>query len=485
MAHNAPPLEAPLILKGSDGRRRMVLAANQAAESLGLRVGMPVAKAQVLVAGLIIHDVQPQADLEGLEKLAQWGLRNYSPLVAVDPPDGLVMDISGAAHLHGGESALLDGLVRALAGKGIEARVAVADSWGAAHALARFSTRPVTVLAPGEGGRVLPALPVMALRLPAGMAESLYVLGFETVGELLAQPRAPLVHRFGPELARRLDQMFGHIAEPIEPVALPDVTEVRRQFAEPIGAPETIARYTGKLTTQLCTALENKGLGAIQLDLLFIRTDNRIEAIRVGMAQPVRDVKRLTRLLSDKIETVDPGFGIERMHLIATVAEPLADKQISTTDDAKADIAGLIDTLSNRIGSEHIYRLAPVESDVPERSVRKVPALAPPVKDNWPLHWPRPIRLLAKPERIATLAQLPDYPPKLFIRRGVRHRVVAADGPERIYGEWWRRDAEIAAVRDYFRIELETGERLWVFRSGDGENAETGSRDWFLHGVFA
>jgi protein ImuB len=484
-ASGAPHLKAPLILKGSDGRRRVVTAADRAALAAGLRVGMPVAKAQALVAGLIIHDADPEADMDGLERLAQWALRTYSPLVAADPPDGLVMDISGAAHLHGGETALLDGLVRALTDKGIEARAAVADTWSAAHALARFGARPVTILATGEAGHALPALPVIALRLPPGMAESLYVLGFETVDELLAQPRAPLVHRFGPELARRLDQMFGHVEEPIEPVSLADVTEVRRQFVEPIGAPETIARYTGRLTVQICAALENKRLGVKQLDLLFTRTDNRIEAIRVGLAQPVRDAKRLTRLLCDKIETVDPGFGIDRMHLIATVAEPLLDKQISTTDDAQADIAALIDTLSNRIGAAHIYRLAPVESDVPERSVRKVPALAPEIGGQWPMHWPRPVRLLLKPEPIGTIAGVPDYPPQLFIRRGVRHRVIAADGPERIFGEWWRRDAEIDAIRDYFRIELETGERLWVFRSGDGQNSETGSRDWFLHGMFA
>lgn len=484
-AFGAPPPEAPLILKGSDGRWRVVLAADKAALSAGLRVGMPVAKAQALVAGLVIHDADPAGDAADLERLAQWALRAYSPLVAADLPDGLVMDISGAAHLHGGEPALLEGLIRTLAEKGIEARAAVADSWGAAHALARFAAQTLTIVPPGKSGQVLPGLPAMALRLPPGMPESLHVLGFETIGELSAQPRAPLVHRFGPELARRLDQAFGRVEEPIDPVVLPDVTEAQRPFAEPIGAPETIARYTGKLTAQLCGSLENKGLGVRQLDLLFTRVDNRIEAIRVGLAQPVRDVKRLTRLLCDKIETVDPGFGIERMRLIATATEPLADRQISTTDDAKADIAGLIDTLSNRIGAERIYRLAPVESDVPERCARKVPALTPETQAGWPPHWPRPIRLLAKPEPITTLAQVPDYPPKVFIRRGVRHRVAAADGPERIYGEWWRRDAEIDAVRDYFRIELETGERLWVFRSGDGENKETGSRDWFLHGVFA
>jgi len=202
------------------------------------------------------------------------------------------------------------------------------------------------------------------------------------------------------------------------------------------------------------------------------------------MARPVRDVKRLTRLLCDRIETVDPGFGIERMHLIATVAEPLPDVQIDTDDDPAADIAALIDTLGNRLGPGRIYRFAAVESDVPERMARKIPAL---VKDavsvNWPAHWPRPVRLLPRPEPIYALSQLPDYPPRAFTWRGERHRVAAADGPERIFGEWWRRDQEMAAVRDYFRVELESGARLWIYRSGDGEGA--GANDWFLHGMFA
>jgi protein ImuB len=485
MSSTAPFPEVPLILKGSDGRRRVVLAADRAAETAGIRIGMPVAKAQVLVTNLVIRDANLAADAADLETLARWALRTYSPLVAADPPDGVVMEISGAAHLHGGETALLEGLVRALADKGFEARAAVADTWGAAHALARFIPKPVFILSKDMGSRALPSLPIGALRLPPGMVESLHVLGFETVADLLAQPRAPLVHRFGPLLGRRIDQMFGHLDEPIDPVDLPDVTEVRRRFAEPISAPETIARYTARLTQQLCDVLEGKGLGVRQADLLFTRTDNRIEAIRVGLAQPMRDVKRLTRLLCDKIETVDPGFGIEHMRLIATDAEPLLHKQVSTTDDPAPDIATLLDILSNRIGAERIYRLVPVESDVPERSVRKAPALGESPEGGWPRHWPRPVRLLSNPERITTLAQLPDYPPKAFTWRGVRHLVIAADGPERIFGEWWRRDAEMLAIRDYFRVELTTGERLWIYRSGDGEDAKTGSREWFLHGVFA
>ena len=469
-----------------------MLAADRAAHAAGLRVGMPVIKAQALVPDLVVHDADPHADRLELERLAQWALRICSPLAAADPPDGLVIDVTGAAHLHGGEQALLEILVRHLSSQGIEARAALADSWGAAHAFARFlrkgAPQGVNIMAPGEGARRLPDLPVAALRLDPALVESLYVLGFATIGELAAQPRAPLVQRFGPDLVRRLDQAFGRVPEPVDPVRLPDVTEVERAFAEPIATAETMARYTGKLTKHMCDILEIKGLGAKQLDLLFTRVDNRIEAVRVTMARPVRDEKRLTRLLCDRIETVDPGFGIERMRLTATVAEPLQGRQLGMAGDHAADMAGLIDILSNRIGARRVYRHMPVASDVPERSVRRIAPLAGNAGDgspNWPHEWPRPVRLLRRPEPVFALTQLPDYPPTQITRRGRRHRIVAADGPERIFGEWWRRDEELHAVRDYFRVETEDGQRLWLYRTGDGENPDTGGHRWFLHGMFA
>jgi protein ImuB len=318
------------------------------------------------------------------------------------------------------------------------------------------------------------------------MVEDLSVLGFARIGELTAKPRAPLALRFGPELGRRLDQALGRLSEPIDPVRLPSLIEVRRVFAEPVGEAETIARTTGKLVAQLCEVLEAKALGARRLDFLFHRVDNRIEAIRIGTALPVRDVKRLTRLLCDKIETVDPGFGIEIMRLAATLAEPLAPKQTisSLAGEPEADVSGLIETLANRVGEQHLYRFAPVASDVPERSVCRVAPTAPDTGEAWLNHWPRPSRLLPTPEPIETVALLPDHPPVSFTWRGARRRVKRADGPERVFGEWWKRDAELSAVRDYFRVEDEAGERFWIYRAGDGEDAATGSHRWFLHGIF-
>lgn len=482
----SPPRDAPLVLIGRDGRRRVVTALDANAEGFGLRVGMPVAKAQALVPELIVMDANHPADAEGLEKLALWALQRVSPVVMADPPDGLVIDTTGADHLHGGEAAMLTTIVKRFAASGVEARAAVADTWGAAHAAARFLSRSTMVIPQGDAEAMLRPLPIAALRLDPTIVMSLRTVGFERVADVMDQPRAPLALRYGPQIGRRLDQALGNIAEPIEPFREAEIIEVRRVFGEPIGAAETIARYIGKLVDALCAGLEEKGLGARQLDLLFHRVDNSRQAIRVGTAQPVRDAKRLTRLLCEKIETVDPGFGIEIMDLAAVAAEPLRAKQTvsSLIDAPEPDISGLIDVLSNRIGEHNLCRFVPVQSDVPERSVACVPPLAPETGATWDGDWPRPPRLLPRPEPVETMALLPDNPPVWFTWRGVRRRVRRADGPERIRGEWWRRDAEMATVRDYFRVEDDAGERYWLFRSGDGEHAESGSQKWFLHGIF-
>jgi protein ImuB len=479
--------DTPLILTGRSGNQRLVFAANAAAQISGLRVGMPASKAQALVPGLTIKVAEPVADAEGLEKLAIWALRRYSPIVASDPPDGLIIEASGAAHLHGGEAAMLADMVARLGVAGVTARAAMADSWGAAHGFARYSTRPVLVVPPEGSAALLMRLPIAALRLPPDMVANLRKLGFRLVADLADKPRAPLALRFGPQLHRRLDQAFGRLREPIEPVRPPELIEVQRLFAEPIGAAETLARYTGKLVEALCERLEAQGLGARRLDLLFHRVDSQMEAIRIGTATPVRSVKRLTRLLCDKIETIDPGFGVEIMSLCATLAEPFETKQVRTSllsDEGESDISALIDILVNRVGGQRLYRFEPVASDVPERSVARVAPAAAASGATWPDDWPRPSRLLPVPEPIETVALLPDHPPVSFQWRGIRRRVRRADGPERVFGEWWKRDAELATVRDYFRVEDEAGERFWIFRAGDGEDVATGSHRWFLHGIF-
>lgn len=447
---------------------------------------MATTQAQALIADLDVRDADPAGDADALDRLALWAMHRYAPVCQSDPPDGLAIDITGAAHLKGGETALLRDLVTRLRHVGVSGRGVVAPTYGAAHAAARFRTELQIIHDDGIDA-VLASLPLEALRLPADLPTGLRRMGFERIGDISHRPRAPLQLRFGAELGRRLDQAYGRSGEPLIPVEAPETPRVERVFAEPIGASETLARYAAALVEALCSTLEARGLGARRLDWLCFRVDNRIEAVRVGLAQPVRDIGRLTRLLMDRIETIEPGFGIERMTLAASSAEPLNWRPAAARLGAEPepDVSILVDTLANRIGADRLYRLAPVESDVPERSIRKVAPLSAPTGLGWVPEWPRPARLFSRPEPIETMALLPDNPPTHFTWRGVRRRIRRADGPERIFGEWGRRDAEMWAVRDYFQVEDDAGERFWLFRAGDGEDASTGSQAWFIHGRFA
>ncbi|NKK60257.1 DNA polymerase Y family protein [Rhizobium leguminosarum bv. viciae] len=480
------PGETPLVVVARGGSKRWLSAVDANAAKLGLHVGMAAAKAQALVQGLLMVDADPAADLAALERLTLWALSQYSPVVAVDPPDGIVMDTEGADHLQGGEELMLSGLVNRFRARGLLARAVVADTWGAAFGLARSMTAETKVVPLGQTVDAVARLPLSSLRLSAETIVNLRTLGFKTVGELAATPRAPLSLRFGPGIGRRLDQMFGRVAEPIDPIRSPEIIEAHRAFAEPISAAETIAKYVSRLVIKLCRELQAGGLGVRRTDLIVHRVDNTTQALRAGTAKPVRDVAWLTKLLHDRIEKIDPGFGIEKLSLAATMVEPLDDKQIvsSLVTEATVDVGAFVDVLGNR-GAYRIYRVAPVASDVPERSVKRISPVAADVGQTWPTVWPRPVRLMDRPELIEVMALLPDHPPVWFTWRGRRRRVKRADGPERIFGEWWQRTSEWAAVRDYFTVEDETGERYWIFRSGDGVDSDTGSHRWFLHGVFA
>jgi protein ImuB len=370
---------------GHEGNRRVVVAADAAARAAGIGVGTPATKAQALVRGLVIQDADLDDDRKALERLAAWALR-YSPIAAAAAPDGIVIDTTGADHLHGGEAPMLSDVVSRLRQAGFQVRAAISDTLGASHALARFSTDDMAIAPVGAATTLIAGLPVAALRLDPDSLDGLRKLGFRTVGELAATPRAPLTLRFGPEVCRRLDQAHGRIPEPIEPARTSDIVEVRRAFPEPISAPESLHRYTDKLVAELARILEERGLGARRLDLLFSCVDNRIEAIRIGTSTPTRDVKRLTRLLCDKIENVDPGFGIELMRLAATRAEPLRSRQFVSprAEDSDADVSDLIDVLANRVGAAQVYRYAPIASDVPERAIARVPAASAHVGEDWP-----------------------------------------------------------------------------------------------------
>jgi protein ImuB len=455
---------------------------------------MRLAHAQALVADLAIHDTDPGGDTAALQRLGGWCLR-YAPLVAPDPPDGLWIDVTGSTHLWGDEVNLLLDLVRRLSSRGLSVRAALADTPALAHAMARCAADPICVM---PHGAPVPDLPLEALRLPSEIVASLRLMGFERVTPLAAAARPPLVRRFGTRLATRLDQLAGKVFEPILPLTPETAIQARLGFIEPLLTAEAFATVIAHLTTMVCADLERAGRGARCLDLLFERVDGTVQALRIGVARPNRDPNHLGRMLDERLEQVDPGLGVEAMRLLVVAADRVSLTQtlVRLPDSGPAtDIAPLVDRLANRLGNARLYRVEPVESDVPERSVCKAPPVPGPRPAKlrsdklrsgrtWPADLPRPVRLLDPPQPVEAMALLPDHPPVAFTWRRIRHRVRRADGPERIAGEWWKRDGEMRSVRDYYRVEDEDGRRFWLFRRGDGSDSVTGDMRWFLHGFF-
>lgn len=463
-----------------DGSRRVLVAADDAAREHRLRPGMTVAHAQSLIPNLTVMDAAPDEDEAALSELGLWCTR-YSPLVTPNPPDGIFIDIAGSAHLFKGEAALLDDLSSRLAAAQLAARTALADTPGGAWAIARFGNGGV--IAPGRIADALASLPIAALRLPSHTIESLHDVGIERIAQLATKPRSALQTRFGADLLLRLDQALGTAQEALSSLEPPEVPRATLKFAEPLLDADNLSRVIMMLCGTLMRELELRGIGARRLDLVFLRVDNVAQAVRIGLSRPNRDGKHLAKLLSERLALVDPGFGIEQATLTASWVEALTERQTVgrhvADANAEADVGSLVDTLSVRLGSRRVFRLAPVESEIPERSVRRIHALAETNGATWPDDLPRPARLLSPPEPVHALAEVPDAPPVFFVWRKVRHRVTKADGPERILGEWWLNDAERGAQRDYYRVETIDGERFWLFRNG---LAEGGGR-WFLHGV--
>jgi protein ImuB len=464
------------------GSRRVIRAACATAQAAGLHVGMALAQAQALVPNLHVVEAAPDEDEASLRELARWAI-GYSPVVAADPPDGLWIDIAGVAHLFGSEEELLAEVTSRLTRQGIAAKAAVADAPGAAWAVARYDSGGVVPT--GRTVDAVATLSIRGLRIAADKLTALHRLGIERVGQLAAMPRAPLVRRFGRDVALRLDQALGHAFEPIPPLIPKETPTASRAFPEPIARLEDLKSVLLRLAKDLCRQLERRGEGVRRLDLLFQRVDQKSACLRVGTAKANREAAHLARLFDERLQTIDPGFGIEEIVLVASKIEPLAETQtqvrgLGEEDPGEADMGQLVDRLGARIGMKKVYRLAPVPSLVPERMARRIPALSPPTGSVWPEALPRPTRLLDPPELVVATALLPDHPPRFFIWRKVRHTVAKADGPERITPEWWNGDKGSAA-RDYYRVETELGGRFWIFR--DAPTAEGGR--WWMHGFFS
>ena len=481
-----PVAHAPLALIDKVGRREEVVAACSAAGALGIHVGMAATHARALVSDLDFRPAEPHADAVLLDRLALRAVRRWTPIAAVTPPDGLWLDLTGCDHLHGGEERFCRRLRAFCQRAGFTARVGVADTPGAAHAVARFGRADIGMVPTGKVVEALAPLPIAALRLNATALGAARRFGFERIADLLPVARGPLARRLGLPAITRLDQAIGAVAEPIVPREDATAPMVERRLLEPIGTAEAIAQVMEDLLGDLARMLQARGLGARALRLTGLRIDGGEQVVAIGTSRPTREVSHLLRLLKLRIERIDPGMGLEQFVLVAPHTEPLDAVDLGAVlagETLVRDASRLVDVVAGRIGARAVFRNAPVPSHVPERAVARSDPIA--VPGTWP-RWQRPIRLLSRPEPLrSVIALLPDQPPRRFEWRGRPYKVVAGDGPERIHGEWWRRDAEIWAVRDYYRVEDETGGRYWVFRRGDGFEAETGDLSWWMHGVFA
>jgi len=402
-------------------------------------------------------DADAFADGQALARLADWCGR-YTPWSAVDGDDGLSLDVTGCAHLFGGEAALISDLIRRLTSFGVQARAAAADTPAAAWAWARFGDSQV--LDAGTSRDRLAGLPVEALRLAPLTVESLRRLGLRRIGEIAGLPRGPLTARLGADLVRHLDRAFGTEAESISPRRPPASWRARLVFADGIVRREDLDLATRELLSELCRALEADGRGVRRLELALYRVDGTVQILELG--------------------TVEPGFGIETMILGAVATDPLAARQMALPSSRQRNIeelAPVLDRLQGRLGRNAVVRLVPVASHVPERAVTVTPALNELPPHGWPAERPRPVQLLAAPEPI-DVAEIEDAVPARFRWRRIEHRVAGSEGPERIAPEWWRPAGDQTA-RDYFWLQDEEGRRYWVYR------VATPEARWYLHGLFA
>jgi protein ImuB len=478
--------DRPLVLTapGQGGLRITAVDARAAAE--GLHPGQRLADARASVPLLDAGDADPVADAAALGRLADWCGR-YTPWTAVDGGDGLILDVSGCAHLFGGETALLADLTARLVQSGITARAAAADTPAAAWAWARFGD--AGVLETAGSREKLASLPVEALRLPPATVDSLRRLGLRRIGDIAALPRAPLAARLGAQVLTRLDRLFGVESEAISPRRAAAVWRARIAFADGISRREDLDAATRHLLQELSRALAADGRGVRRLELALYRLDGTVQFLGIGTSRPTRDVAHLMRLFGEPLGTVEPGFGIETMILGAVATDPLEAEQMALADGGRRaieDLAPVVDRLQGRLGRNAVVRLVPVDSHCPERAVTVTGVLDDRDGRTWPAGMVRPVQLLAAPEMIdvgPVAVDAADAPPASFRWRRSEHRVAAAEGPERIAPEWWRPPVDgkgaDPATRDYYWLQDTEGRRYWVYRVPGAQPR------WYLHGLFA
>lgn len=472
---------SPFVLAAPERGRMTIKAVSITAEALGIEIGSVVADARAIYPSLQVLDDEPGSTAKLLDGLAKWCIR-YTPVVAIDPPDGLMLDISGCAHLWGGERLYLKEIIAKLKGFGYDVRAAIADTVGTAWAIARHG-KITAIIEPGTLTEALLPLPPAALRLDMAILERMHKLGFYQINSFIGMPRAMLRRRFGQALLDRLAQALGEVKEPIESVQLVLPYQERLPSMEPIRTAAGIEIALQKLLETLCTRLLREGKGLRSAAFKGYRVDGKTQLIEIGTNHPSRSVAHLLKLFELKIATITPGLGIELFLLEAPVIEDLSLAQetlwnISIEQDQTA-ITNLLDRVAGRVGFGAIHRYLPDEHYWPERSVKLATYLKEKSTVAWRIDLPRPVTLLPKPERIEVTVPVPDYPPLLFRYKGKVHKISKADGPERIEQEWWLQQG---MHRDYYCVEDETGARYWLFRMGHYNEDHS---EWFIHGFFA
>ncbi|MBL8570153.1 MAG: DNA polymerase Y family protein [Phreatobacter sp.] len=486
---SAGPDDAALVLTEKTRGALRLAAIDRRAFALGLSPGLALADARARLPDLVAVEHDPAADRAFLGRLADTCDR-YTPLVALDEPNGLVLDITGCAHLFGGEKTLRTDLHARIEGIGLTVRSAIAGTPEAARTNARFGA--AAIVPPGGEADAARPLPVAALEAGAEATLALTRAGLKTIGDLVDRPSELLSARFGEALTTRLARLIGREDRRIAPRRAPPPYLVERRFAEPIGREEDMLATLSLLAGRVGLLLEQRGEGGRRFEASFFRTDGAVRRIAVEAGRPLREAPALQRLFRERIDAladpIDPGFGFDLIRLAVVHAEPFATVQASLDghEQADEDTAALIDRLAARFGRAGVLRFASLNSHVPERSEAFVPAL-----DAGPA-WPRPgdlpplerpLQIFDPPQAVETLAEVPDGPPITFRWRRATHQIAHAEGPERIAAEWWR-DGPAAFTRDYYRVEDSEGRRFWIYRDGlYGREAE--HPRWFLHGLFA
>jgi protein ImuB len=486
----------PLVVVASVESAQRITALNDAAAALRLKVGMGLADARAMYPWLPVAEADPEVDRNLLEAIADWCNR-YTPLVGLDPPDGLMLDITGCAHLFGGEAAMARDLVARLARQGLQARAAVADTVGCAWGVARYEGEGGRFIVPrGHSEAAMLPLPIAALRIEPEIVAALATAGLRRIEDLVTRPRAPFAARFGVGLVERLDQALGLIDEPISPrLPLPSAM-AEQPFPEPIAREADVLGTIEQLARRLAVVLERRGEGARLLGLALFRADGKVHRLELGTGAPLRDAARVRRLFEDRLAVLgdecDPGFGFDLIRLSAFVTERSDPMQTGlAAPDHAEEMVHLVDRLGARFGLRRVSRLLPQDTHIPELAVAAVPAHA--VREIEPekhaieqdsLGVVRPIRLFERPQPIEVVDEVPDGPPVRFRWRQVWHDVALAEGPERIAMEWWRDGQGEEHTRDYFRVESGVGARLWLYREGLYQGGQPKPR-WYLHGLFA